>query len=148
PRLRLQVRQVLHDRGVLGKHLAVVELERGDVAFWIDREIVGAGLCRLGLEVDPDRLDGDRSFIRHDLRRECTAFEYVIELHGSLLFWVWVVIGYSVVGNNRLAIRACDRRYAGKDEPGLRKDSGRTAKFFCGAANPSCSRRRLERVGP
>ena len=127
PRLRLLIRQILEDRGVLRQHFTVVEFKRGDVPFRIDGNEVSAADSSLCLKVDPHRIDWDSRLVCRNVRCECAASVDVIEIHECL---PGERVPSPVTGVTQ------ERRTGGA------KDSVPWHKFFSRAANPLVAHQR------
>jgi hypothetical protein len=79
------VADILQDRRVLGDDDARLDLERGNGAARIDREVIGLMLRLLRLQVDGFQLIGKAGFAQDDMRRERAGAGLIVQFHGSLL---------------------------------------------------------------
>ncbi len=75
------VAQILQDHGVLGQHLAIGELERGDRALGIDLAIVAPAFGALVAQVHPFGIVAEPELVEQDVRRLRAGARRIIKLH-------------------------------------------------------------------
>src|SRR3954447_10387715 len=92
------VAEILQDDGILGQHLAAVELQGGNGALGIYRQIVAAVLQRLGAQIDPLSVMVEADFVENDVRGLRAGAGGIIKLHWDESFSVAVGRGVVRVG--------------------------------------------------
>ena len=81
----LQVRQVLHDSGAFGKQRAVIQLQRRNLTFRVDLQIVFAAFGHFFRQVDINLSEIEIAFAQNDMGRKGTGASFTEEFHTMLL---------------------------------------------------------------